>query len=68
MNGRNLTLEQYFEYKDEFNKNKKEKEQLMRDRQTHVLYGESDDESFDAAEWESNSQSCSESEKMEYTT
>ena len=50
-------MEQYFEYKDEFNKDQKAKEQLIRDRQTHLIYGNSDDESEDSADWESDSQS-----------
>lgn len=49
MNGRNLTLEQYFEIKEDYEKNTKAREQLIRDRQTFNLYGsESDcDESCD---------------------
>lgn len=38
VNGRNLSIEQYFEYKDELESDKKEMEQLYRDRQTHILY------------------------------
>ena len=39
MNGRNLTLEQYFEVKKEFESNHKGREQLIRDRQTFMVYG-----------------------------
>ena len=32
MNGRNLTLEQYFEFKDDFEADPKARAQLLRDR------------------------------------
>ena len=63
INGRNLTLEQYFEFKDDFESNPEAKAQLIRDRQTHVLYQgeECEDENSSGQEDDGGS------EKMEFT-
>ena len=44
MNGRNLSLEQYFEVKDELDKDPEAMQQLIRDRQEHIAYRREDGE------------------------
>ena len=56
VNGRNMTMEQYFEYKAELESNRKEMEQLVRDRMTNFLFEEDGENEPNSAllEYESN--------------
>ena len=44
-NGRSLTIEEYFEVKDEFERDKVAQKKLIRDRETFLDYGQGSDDS-----------------------
>ena len=70
MNGRNLTLEEYFEGKKEWDKKtKKEKDQCVRDRDTFNVYrGDSDGESSEDDSDESDAKNVTSQEETKAET
>ena len=63
--GRNLTLEQYFEIKEEFESNPKAKAQMIKDRQTYIIYKDQDDDRLNESEISSESEQKDDEEPSE---
>lgn len=64
--GRNLTLEQYFKIKNDFESDPKAKAKMIRDRETYIVYKGDDDnrlKDIDMGEISSEKESSEESKK-----